>query len=939
MNTLFEIHPDDKNHTSRIRDQYENLRLMGLLPVPYVNWSDDEIAEIEKSIAKKGEQRHINAKGPLGGIEWKRKMIDIDEPKAYSIDMFKQKNRKALYSYLNIGVICDNIICLDFDKAKEGKNEVCGVWLMRHMIHEGILNPKTMCHEKSKSGGYHWYFKTPIMMDDIKTGDKCLTIRDDETGYRYNIAVDVKYKQPVKCYPSVGYESGVNFSKESIMEMPHKLETILRYGGFDAIKQDDGGFCLQMTSDPIKPEKPIKFTKRVVEDLNLDDIDTVFLSMILDNITPDKYQNYGDWVKIGLALFGSFSDTEHSELALDYWDHYSEKYGLASYTKGCCQEKWLQFKHKDGGLTLGTLIHWAKEGNPNLFTNYWIKKTRYEARYMEELGGLHDADGNPMQNCVFDDVFSMYCDIESEPVTEGTILGFLKQTIAYDMRGIEYYIVSHETDYVTNAEGNEDEVTNYNYLVINDKQLQEKTKGFTIKRVEGDSFVFVKLYDLILKFRNDLSYYRVRFFPYTRPCDDKTKKNIQRRELNIFKGFKMAYDPDFVVDESKIKWILHHQKEWWCAGDDGELSWIDQFIAHKLQKPWVKMEVVPHFYSNVQGNGKNIIWDMITRKIFGVAYAPTVGSLDQITGNFNEILEMSPLIVCDEVSSLTSARHDTDKLKSIITGSHIPINRKHKSIKVPENYTTIVMLGNHDPIPGRRIVGIHVREEKPEYMPQLIAECTSDETAKHYFHYMMRKDVSKFNYRDVPLTRFQNELSLLKVDNPVMCLVDLINDNNQTIIFNGKFEVTSKDLYKEYCKWCGEKNETILKEKNVSSILVSILGAPSTTKIIRTTKVKGYKLTLEEVKKSITKRVNNGLTSGDKLIDPFKDHVDETDQQKLEALVNLSNDIADLIAKYRTKLGINIPDMPAKSEFDLPTEPEDNILVPDNGEIDEFDDL
>lgn len=79
------------------------------------------------------------------------------------------------------------------------------------------------------------------------------------------------------------------------------------------------------------------------------------------NKLPDNwFDNYDDWLKVGMALHYEFDDTEDEQEAIQLYDEFSKK--SSKYQKGAAYAKWKSFVKTDGGVTLGTIFfHCPKE--------------------------------------------------------------------------------------------------------------------------------------------------------------------------------------------------------------------------------------------------------------------------------------------------------------------------------------------------------------------------------------------------------------------------------------------------------------------------------------------------------------------------------------------------------------------------------------------------
>jgi hypothetical protein len=74
----------------------------------------------------------------------------------------------------------------------------------------------------------------------------------------------------------------------------------------------------------------------------------------LAGIHKQRATTYGDWIGVGMALHSVSDDL------LDDWDKWSQSCP-DKYEPGACAEKWASFRGCGRGITLGTLIFWAKQ--------------------------------------------------------------------------------------------------------------------------------------------------------------------------------------------------------------------------------------------------------------------------------------------------------------------------------------------------------------------------------------------------------------------------------------------------------------------------------------------------------------------------------------------------------------------------------------------------
>ena len=126
--------------------------------------------------------------------------------------------------------------------------------------------------------------------------------------------------------------------------------------------------------------------------------------------------------------------------------------------------------------------------------------------------------------------------------------------------------------------------------------------------------------------------------------------------------------------------------------DPQECHYIEQWLAHKLKHPGVKMNTALVVWSQLEGVGKNMLFETVG-DIIGAAHSCVIGQKDLI-GNFNSWAKNRLFVIGDEVLS-SGARKEVDQLKGLITGAYLRINEKNQPEYEIANHTSFVFLSNH----------------------------------------------------------------------------------------------------------------------------------------------------------------------------------------------------------------------------------------------------
>jgi len=98
----------------------------------------------------------------------------------------------------------------------------------------------------------------------------------------------------------------------------------------------------------------------------------------LDMLSQERCDEYGSWVEVGMCLKEGLG---HEGLPL--WINWSQQSN--KFKEDECEKKWETFEN-DKGLTLASLYHWAKEDNPELFSDETEDVMDEDQKYFTDLG-------------------------------------------------------------------------------------------------------------------------------------------------------------------------------------------------------------------------------------------------------------------------------------------------------------------------------------------------------------------------------------------------------------------------------------------------------------------------------------------------------------------------------------------------------------------------
>ena len=120
---------------------------------------------------------------------------------------------------------------------------------------------------------------------------------------------------------------------------------------------------------------------------------------------------------------------------------------------------------------------------------------------------------------------------------------------------------------------------------------------------------------------------------------------------NLFISLKHPVPSELTPREpsDKLQLILNHLKNIWCCGDLACYHYLVAWLAHKIQRPQAKIGVAVVAKSDLQGTGKNIIYDFFSDYVIGSQFCRSIDSIEDFFSRFNSQAEFTILTCLDEV--------------------------------------------------------------------------------------------------------------------------------------------------------------------------------------------------------------------------------------------------------------------------------------------------
>ena len=168
--------------------------------------------------------------------------------------------------------------------------------------------------------------------------------------------------------------------------------------------------------------------------------------------------------------------------------------------------------------------------------------------------------------------------------------------------------------------------------------------------------------------------------------------------LNLFQGMEITPEhcSTFVEERGidyrqRIRLILDHIRDVWCAGNTVVYEYVIKWIAHALIRPWIKMGVALVLIGS-EGCGKSMMINAIG-KCFGSHYHQLT-DMEDLVGRFTAPLATKMFVFADE-AFFGGCKSSSGKLKGLITEQTIRCEHKGFDTIWLDSFSNFVFASNH----------------------------------------------------------------------------------------------------------------------------------------------------------------------------------------------------------------------------------------------------
>jgi hypothetical protein len=279
--------------------------------------------------------------------------------------------------------------------------------------------------------------------------------------------------------------------------------------------------------------------------------------------------------------------------------------------------------------------------------------------------------------------------------------------------------------------------------------------------------------------------------------------------FNLFGSYQHKYDPHFVINQSLVDLWVNHIREVLGAGVESTGEYLLNWFAHLLQCPEAKTGTVP-LIKGTQGCGKNLPINVFQRYVLNPSLTITCPDMDKLFSRFNAVRLGKILTVLDEAVDSRDRRMN-NKMKNFITEERLQIEQKGRDTVEVSDFSNYIIITNNDFASiieknDRRyacLIASDHRVGDRSYFKTMADKLLNVDAGCHIFHWLLRRELSNFEVRDIPQTDYKKDLSARQTDSVVKWLLykyEQYCDKEDTTTHSK----LSPDWYKLYVTWCHE---------------------------------------------------------------------------------------------------------------------------------------
>jgi len=641
---------------------------------------------------------------------------------------------------------------------------------------------------KTNKGFHHYYKYTDKFEKNTKSEYLKLDIRNNggmiyipPTTYKDDEDDDTIYKY-------------IWVNKGELQEMPDEL--ILYIKQIYAKQEKENKNLSNMINESSKNIKKLDFTAKEKKEIKLNDVDNIeILKELLNHLDESRASDYNKWIGVGYSL-------KSNDIQYELFDMFSRRC-MNKYNKEKNKKIYDNLKKMDCYRNLWV---WLKQDNEKKFFElqnelinenfpedyYFINLDDYESFDLIVFKELFDRDKNIEDIVKFfsfkKDNFKLEKNEEKEVNKDKRLEKFEKSN------SFRYFNKFHCRIFRTNT------VFRLNYKEGN--ILMPFSKNFETSMPDcyfsknNEKRYFINEW---LSSSNHNQYDDIIFNP--------DKNYINKNNYNLFYGFyfdkeiQKRKDNKIDFDLNIIQPYLNHIKH--LVNNNIEIyNHFICWIAHIIQKPWIKQPTCYVFYSDKHGVGKNIMINPIMEIFRG--YYFKIDRTEQLVDKFNA--ESLGKLICyaDEIKSFKNGETMSNEIKNIISRIEMSVEFKGKDkITNIRDFIHYIFTSNNEQnfyieTSDRRFNLVECTKivKDSDYFKNLAKIIEDKEFLINLYWYFTQVDLSNYNFNVAYISDYKRKLMNNNMKYPVKFIFncfDKFNDINKRLKTNKKINKYSKE--------------------------------------------------------------------------------------------------------------------------------------------------
>lgn len=211
-----------------------------------------------------------------------------------------------------------------------------------------------------------------------------------------------------------------------------------------------------------------------------------------------------------------------------------------------------------------------------------------------------------------------------------------------------------------------------------------------------------------------------------------------------------------------------------------ERRWVEQWIAYPIQHPGAKLSTAVVIWSAAQGVGKSLLGETVSH-LYG-EHGRKITS-NELHDKFNSWADRTLFVLGEENAGL-DRRADADRLKDLITGGTMHVERKYVERVQQRNMMNFMFTSNHPDafhleINDRRfgVFAIDGKPREPQFYGRIVAWRDSVLGAAALMHHLLHVDLTGFDPKGhAPATKAKLEMIEQSKTETERFVTDILSD-------------------------------------------------------------------------------------------------------------------------------------------------------------------